>query len=266
MLFYPITNLNAYVKNLERKTTWDFKQKTGAVTAKNVSLSGESSSSQTQDASSQWQIHHGDEKLTAIHTKIDAGLKLTREEREYLKSKDPAAYQDLVRQEREQKAYEKALRRCKTKEEAKRLQMNYINKSVMVVRSIEHNPHISEQKKLEIAMREKQLVSAAAESMQQFIREGEYAKLPDEAEKQDNKPKKKSTRSSAPEPLPIIDLLSSKEPTFSQSSWEYFPPFPADPTQPQPIEGQDPSSSGSVSNEASPAKPESPSRTLDRKA
>ena len=83
---------------------------------------------------------------------------------------------------RQQKAYDQALRRCKTKEEAQRLQMNHINKSVMVIRSVEHNSHITDQKKLEIAMREKRFTDRIQKSTREFIQKGEYKNLPSEAE------------------------------------------------------------------------------------
>ena len=128
------------------------------------------------------QRENGDDKLREIHQKLEAGGKLTPEEREYLQAKDPQSYQELVQEERQQKAYEQALRRCRTQEEVQRLQTQQINASLMVVRSIENNPHISKAKKLEIAMGEKRKVDAVAESTQRFIASGEYAKLPTEAE------------------------------------------------------------------------------------
>lgn len=178
-----LTSLNSYVKQLKLKNNWELKQQTGNYRAKGLSLDDWLDSSQTQKASSVGQSgSHGDEKLTAIHTKLDAGRKLTPEERDYLKDKDPQAYQELVNQERAQKAYEQALRRCKTKEEAQRLQMNHINKSVMVIRSVEHNSHITDQKKLEIAMREKRFTDRIQKSTREFIQKGEYKNLPSEAE------------------------------------------------------------------------------------
>lgn len=182
MELLTITNLNSYIKGLERKTAWDLKQQTGDYTAKGLSLDEWLSNSQTQSTSEETAGSHSDEKLRAIHTKLDAGGKLTPKEREYLKNHDPQSYQDLIDQERAQRAYEQALRRCKTQEEVKRLQTNRINKSMMVVRSIEHNPHITQQKKLEIAMREKRMVDDVAKSTREFIRKGDYAQLPTEAE------------------------------------------------------------------------------------
>lgn len=182
MDFSTITSLNAYVKDLKLKTNWDLKQQKGLVTAKGLSLDEWLDSSQTKTSAKDTVQGQRDEKLVAIRAKMDAGGKLTQKERDYLQEKDPQAYQELVQEERAQRAYEQKLRRCRTQEEVKRLQMNHINGSMMTVRSIEHNPHITQQKKLEIAMREKRITDQVAKITREFIRKGEYAQLPTEAE------------------------------------------------------------------------------------
>lgn len=177
-----IGNLNSYVKNLELQTSWDLKQQSGDYTAKKRSLDEWLDSTQTQTTYGQGTENHGDDELRKIHAKLDAGGTLTPKERDYLKEKDPQAYQDLVDEERAQKAYEQALRRCRTQEEVERLHMSRINKSLMVVRAVEHNSHIPLHEKLKIAMREKRAVDDVAQSTQEFIRKGEYGDLPTEAE------------------------------------------------------------------------------------
>lgn len=185
MDFSTITSLNAYVKDLKLKTNWDLKQQKGLVTAKGISLDEWLDSSQTKTSAKDTVQGQRDEKLVAIRAKMDAGGKLTQKERDYLQEKDPQAYQELVQEERAQRAYEQKLRRCRTQEEVKRLQMNHINGSMMTVRSIEHNPHITQQKKLEIAMREKRITDQVAKITREFIRKGEYAQLPTEVEEAD---------------------------------------------------------------------------------
>ena len=181
MDFFSIGNLNGYVKNWKLQAQWNLKQQTGNYSAKGKTLEEWLEAPlQAREPSPGGQ--HGDEALRKIHQKLEAGGKLTQKEREYLQAKDPEAYRELVALEREQKAYEQALRRCKTQEEVRRLQAGRVNCSLMVVRSIENNPHISKAKKLEIAMGEKRKVDAVAESTQRFIASGEYAKLPTEAE------------------------------------------------------------------------------------
>lgn len=177
-----VGNMNTYLKTLKMKTVWEQKKTSGDITAKR---------DPSVDA---WQkivddMHGiGEEgstnkvKLQEIHAKLQAGSQLTQQERDYLKAKDPEAYQELIQEEREQRAYEAALRRCRTKEEAERLKVNQLNQSMMTIKSIETNPNISLAKKLEIAMREQRKVNNVLESTQKFVESGTYEKLPTEAE------------------------------------------------------------------------------------
>lgn len=176
-----IGNLGGYIKNLKLQSQWTLKQQTGDYTAKGKSLEDWLDSSQVQ-SSEEMVGDRGDDTLRKIHQKLEAGGKLTHKEREYLQAHDPEAYRDLVNQEREQKAYEEALRRCKTQEEADRLQLSRINASLTRVRAVEHDPHIPLSEKLKIAMTEKQRVDRVAESTRNFVASGEYARLPDRAE------------------------------------------------------------------------------------
>lgn len=210
-----ITNLNAYIKGLELKTTWDLKQQAGKPTAKGASLDEWLDTSQIQSMAGS--ASHGDEKLTAIHTKLDAGGTLTPEERDYLKSKDPEAYRELVAEERAQRAYEQALRRCKTQDEVRRLQTSHINNSLMVVRSVEHNSHIPLQKKLEIAMREKRRVDDVAASTQAFIRRGDYEKLPTDAEVTEVQLEQHQPPQSAEETESLFPQHSAESPSTSET-------------------------------------------------
>lgn len=184
MDWMSVTNLNAYVKGLKQKTTWELKQQKGDVTAKGTTLEDwlDSSQSKIWKEKAETPGEHRDEKLAAIQAKIEVGGKLTQKERDYLREKDPQAYQELITEERAQKAYEQALRRCRTQEEVRRLQTNSIHRSLMVVQSIEHNPHISQQKKLEIAMREKRMTDSVRKSTQEFVRRGDFAQLPTQEE------------------------------------------------------------------------------------
>lgn len=149
-----IQNLNGYIKNLKLQSQWSLKQQTGQYNAKGTTLEewlGDTQS-QTQETAPE---DHGDDTLRKIHQKLEVGGKLTQKERDYLQDHDPEAYRELINQEREEKAYEEALRRCKTQEEAQQLQIGRINASLSRVQSIEHDPHIPLSKKLEIAMAEK---------------------------------------------------------------------------------------------------------------
>ncbi len=221
MNLMSIGNLSTYMKTVKLQTQWDLKQQTGSYAAKGKSLDEwlDSSMKKTAEAAGiQAQVdaqrENGDDKLREIHQKLEAGGKLTPEEREYLQAKDPQTYQNLVQEERQQKAYEQALRRCRTQEEVQRLQTQRINASLTVVRSVENNPHISKAKKLEIVVWEKRKLDAIAESTQRFIASGEYAKLPTEAEEaQANQDKEPVER---PQELEQSQELGQKEEAVPQ--------------------------------------------------
>lgn len=88
---------------------------------------------------------------------------------------------------------------AKTREEADRLQMNRIGQSLSRIQTVEHDPAIPLHAKLKVAMREKRLVDAAADSMREFVASGDYDRLPSEWEEAKKKP---DTPVQPPEELP----------------------------------------------------------------
>ena len=181
MDFMSIQNLNGYIKNLKLQSQWALKQQTGQYNAKGTTLEDWLEDSQLQPEESA-PGDRGDETLRKIHQKLDVGGKLTQKERDYLQEHDPEAYRELVNQEREQKAYEQALRRCRTREEVQQMQIGRINASLARVQAVEHDPHIPLSKKLEIAMAEKKRVDRVAESTREFAASGEFSELPTRSE------------------------------------------------------------------------------------
>ncbi len=175
MDFSTIGNINAYTKNLKLRTMWDMKKRSGNVTAH-------------QDTGKNWimedlERQRENEKLSRITNKILNGKKLTSEEREYLRSKNPQAYQDLLNSEQEQKAFERELRRCETKEDVQRLKTDRVNAALSVVKSVDNSPYISSEQALGIAMAELAKVQAYERITLKFIQSGEYDELPTEAER-----------------------------------------------------------------------------------
>ena len=171
-----IGSLNTYTKNLKLQSQWELKQRSGDYSGHKTleEWLGDTQSEEKHDGS--------DDALRAIHRKLEAGGKLTPDERRYLQVKDPEAYAKLEANEREQKAFEQKLRQCRTQEEAQRLRLTYLSSSLSVVKSVEHNPAIPQQKKLEIMMQEKQRCDMLDSSFQKFEKSGEYGSLPTEAE------------------------------------------------------------------------------------
>ncbi len=175
MDFSTIGNISVYTKNLKLQTMWDMKKRSGNVTAH-------------QDNGSNWimedlERQRENDKLARITNKVLNGKKLTSEERDYLRSKNPQAYQQMLNSEQEQKAFEGALRRCETKEDVQRLKTDRINAALSVVKSVENSPYISSEQALGIAMAELAKVQAYERVTLEFIKSGEYGELPTEAER-----------------------------------------------------------------------------------
>lgn len=171
-------SIGAYTKNLKLQTQFQMKQAKGEL-GSHKSLDEYLSSTLTPD---EIKDSKSKDKLREIHNKLLQGGKLTAEERKYLQQNDPEAYQKLKSSEQEQKAFEQRLKQCRTKEEAQRLKMTYINSSLVTVKSVENNSAISKSKKLEIFMQEKQRCDRIEESCRNFVQRGDYERLPTEAE------------------------------------------------------------------------------------
>lgn len=186
MDFTTINSLNSYISGLKMQGLWHLRQQNGASHQDEITVDGVT-------------FHRRDETLASIRAKLDAGGSLTEEERAYLRQHDPQAYQELLQEEQEQAAYERALRSCKTREEADRLQMNRIGQSLSRIQTVEHDPAIPLHAKLKVAMREKRLVDAAADSMREFVASGDYDRLPSEWEEAKKKP---DTPVQPPEEIP----------------------------------------------------------------
>ena len=186
MDFTTINSLNSYISGLKMQGLWHLRQQNGASHQDEITVDGVT-------------FHRRDETLASIRAKLDAGGSLTEEERAYLRQHDPQAYQELLQEEQEQAAYERALRSCKTREEANRLQMNRIGQSLSRIQTVEHDPAIPLHAKLKVAMREKRLVDAAADSMREFVASGDYDRLPSEWKGAKKKP---DTPVQPPEELP----------------------------------------------------------------
>lgn len=174
MDFSMIGSIRNYTKTLELQTKWNQKKASGDVTAHETS--------ERDIIQRQVNEDRGKEKLREIKAKLEAGVKLTGDEKKYLKSEDPEAYQELEDQEREQKEFERALKRCRTKEEVQRLKLSKLGTSLTKLKSVENNPNISLEKKLKIFTDEQKKLDRFEESTKKFVQSGEYGKLPDESE------------------------------------------------------------------------------------
>ena len=129
------------------------------------------------------QYKNRDVMLETINNKLAAGAKLTKEEMDHLKVKDPQKYQRLKASEAEQKAYENEMKAAKTKDEVDRLKMNRIGQALSSVKSIMSNPNIPEGPKLGLVSEIGQKVSRINEITAKYKRSTEYGNLPTDEEK-----------------------------------------------------------------------------------
>lgn len=186
----PVTmigTIGSYTKTMKLQTQWNLKKQSGDLTSHKKSLDewlkdSQASTSGTSDADAPFANKGGDSQLRSIQAKVDAGKKLTAKERAYLKEKDPETYAELEAEEQEQRAYEQKLKRCRTKDEVQRLKLAHVGTSLAKVNAVKNDPNISLEKKLKIAKQELRRCNKLEESTKEFIRRGEYAKLPTDQE------------------------------------------------------------------------------------
>ena len=160
-----IGSINQYTKTTALKTQWNLKKKSGNVTGHSKGLDDYLSVNKTF---SKTQEDADNEKLQKITAKVNAGAKLTDKEMEYLKEKNPQLYEKLREIEKEQKAYEEALRHCKSKDEAQRLHMARVGEAMQAAKNGDGTA----------AYR----MNRMSESMSAFSETEEYKKLSTEAE------------------------------------------------------------------------------------
>ena len=186
MDFMTVGTLQGYTKTLALQTRWNLKRFGGETNAHTKSL-GDILTKTPEAAAAQRQIDEqresGADKLKDIMEKVYAGKKLTRDEKEYLKAKNPAAYAQIESANQEQKAYERELKRCRTKEDVQRVKALRTSAVLTRVNGVLHDPAIPQAKKLEVIGIEKYRLKKLNESERAFVKRGEYGNLPTDAEK-----------------------------------------------------------------------------------
>lgn len=185
MSITTIGSLGNYMKNFKLQTQWQMKKQSGDILNNKKSLQ-----EWVDDTSAALSLLKNNEKdknssnidVEALYTKIQSGKKLTAAEKDYLRMHDPQMYEKVKSIERERKAYEDEIKRCKTKEDVQRAKFTRISVSLSTVKSIENNPNIPMAQKLACALLENAKMKAIEEVTLKFVESGEYAKLPTEAE------------------------------------------------------------------------------------
>ncbi|MGN0612612.1 MAG: hypothetical protein ACI4JB_01805 [Porcipelethomonas sp.] len=178
-----IGSVSVFIKNMKLEGEWNIKKNSGG-------LQPESKKNELQQKNEQFKASYkkqqeespSDQTLTAINNKVAVGADLSPEEMRYLQSKNPTLYQKLKNLENEKKSYERELKRCKTKEEAKRLKTSRVSASLSAINSVKSNPNIPESTKLGVAQGEMKRLSELEKVELKFIKIGGYNKLPTEQE------------------------------------------------------------------------------------
>ena len=120
--------------------------------------------------------------ISELYTKLQSGGTLTAEEIAYLKENDPEALADYEKAQAEKKAYEQALKNCKTKEDVDRLKLNRMGNFAAQAKSIVNNPYIPKEKKLELMQKLNNEVCLIRDAHSEFVKSRVYEELPEEAE------------------------------------------------------------------------------------
>ncbi|MBU5475180.1 hypothetical protein KQI72_00440 [Eubacterium sp. MSJ-21] len=117
-----------------------------------------------------------------LYTKLKTGGTLTEEEIAYLKEHDPEALAEYEKAQTEKKAYENALKNCRTKEDVQRLKLNRMGSFAAQAKEIASNPYIPKDKKVELMQRLNNEVCMIRDAHQAFEKSRAYEELPEEQE------------------------------------------------------------------------------------
>ncbi len=187
MDFSTIGSVSQFAKGVALRTQWEIKKQSGDVTGHFRSLNDLLGAVNDTNVGKD---HTNDDKLSEIMQKVYSGRKLSGEELEYLQAKSPELYQKVRDMEQEHKAYENELKKCKTKEDVQRVKMSHIGKSLETVKSVENNPNITTEKKLETAQLENARANGIEVRTAAFVRSAAYKSLPTEAEQAEERQKR----------------------------------------------------------------------------
>lgn len=185
MDFSTISSIKNYVKKLDSK--FQAEQRSEGKTEKKSNLD-EWRKQQEEKAKSALKTlkdmeENTDHKLAGIQSKVYSGASLSREEREYLKTKNPVLYSRLEAADLEKKAYERELKRCRTKDEVQRLKLSHTASSLSAVNAGNHSSVIPTAQKMSIAQGELYKMKGIQDITNKFVRSGAYHRLPTEYEK-----------------------------------------------------------------------------------
>lgn len=169
-------------KMLEMTQKWEQKKASGNILQKEVQVLTPEEQ-QFQMYKEQLEKQREGNEYSTIYAKLQSGKELSPAEEDKLRAKDPKLYMEYKADQMEQKAYEKRLKNCKTKEEAEKLHVNRLNGKLSELKSIMNNPNIPKSEKLKEAQRILGDTTKTVQIFHTFTESTEFKKLPTEEEK-----------------------------------------------------------------------------------
>ena len=157
-------------KMLEMTQKWEQKKASGNILKKEDTLLSPEEQ-QIRAFEEQLEKNREGSEYSTIYAKIQSGRKLSPEEEDKLREKDPKMYMEYKAEQIEQEAYEKRLKNCKTKEEAEKLHVNRLNGKLSELKSIVNNPNIPKSEKTEVDTNSVQNNSDALETEKKILEE-----------------------------------------------------------------------------------------------
>ena len=188
MDFMSAGSLNNYLKNMDMQFKWMQKQITGNYrpTEQNLQKAKYRNFDEWVGAQQEAAEENEDKKnkqLNDIKNKYSSGKTLTLQEQRYLQINDPAEYARMQAAETAGKIYENQLMTCRTKDEVNRYKMSYCAQSLSNIKSIMNNRSMTLEERLEAVKTERKKMEAVNKAEWEFIKRGDYARLPSLAEK-----------------------------------------------------------------------------------
>ena len=171
------------VNQMQLVNRWKQKKSSGNVLNKENSVSVMSQAERIkQHFQEQLERDRESSAYSQIYNKIASGKELSSAEENKLRQKDPKAYMEYKADRMDQKAYERRLKNCKTKEEAKRLHVNKMGENLAKLKNIINNPNIPKSEKLKETQRIMGNTYRAMDTYTTFIQSTDFEELPTEEE------------------------------------------------------------------------------------
>jgi len=117
-----------------------------------------------------------------LYNKLKSGGRLTAEDLAYLEKNDPEALRRYKENKAEQKAYERDLKNCKTKDDVSRVKMNKLGNFASQANTIANDPYIPLDKKLILMNQLNDKVCRIGESHLKFVKSLKYKDMPTDEE------------------------------------------------------------------------------------